>query len=86
MATPGRGMDCERVREVIFLYADNELEEEVCLAIREHLVICPHCARRIAYTTKVLTIVRKRCTRALAPESLRQRILTGLPHRGGGGR
>jgi mycothiol system anti-sigma-R factor len=79
-------MDCKRVREVIFLYADNELEEEVCVAIREHLVLCPHCARRIEYTTKILTIVRKRCTRASAPESLRQRILTGLPHRGGGER
>ena len=76
-------MDCKRVKEAVFLFADNELEEEVCVEIREHLVLCPRCARRIEYTRKVLTIVRKRCTRASAPESLRQKILTSLPHRGG---
>ena len=74
-------MDCIRVREAIFLYTDNELEEELFVAFREHLVDCPHCARKIDYTIKVLALVRKSCAGASAPESLRQKILTSLPHR-----
>ncbi len=74
-------MDCIRVREVIFLYTDNELEEELSVAFREHLVGCPHCARQIDYTIKVLALVRKSCAGTSAPESLRQKILTSLPHR-----
>ena len=74
-------MDCIRVREVIFLYTDNELEEELTVAFREHLVDCPPCARQIEYTIRVLGLVRKCCAGTSAPASLRQKILTSLPHR-----
>lgn len=74
-------MKCSKVREVVFLYTDNEMEEELLIAFREHLVICPECARRLDYTRRVLTVLRSRCARARAPERLRQRILTSLPHR-----
>ena len=74
-------MKCSKVREVVFLYTDNEMEEELLVAFREHLVVCPECARRLDYTRRVLTVVRSRCARARAPDSLRQRILTSLPHR-----
>jgi len=34
------------------------------------------------YTRKLLVIVREKCVRCSAPERLRHRILTSLPHRG----
>jgi len=74
-------MNCTRVKEVIFLYTDNEMEEDLLISFREHLVLCPHCARQIEYTQRMLTVLRKGCSRTPAPESLRRRILTGLPHR-----
>lgn len=74
-------MNCTRVKEVIFLYTDNEMEEELLVSFREHLVLCPHCARKIEYTERMLKVLRKGCTRTPAPESLRRRILTSLPHR-----
>ena len=73
-------MNCSRVREVIFLYADNELGEELLVSVQEHVVLCPQCARRIEYTRRLLTVVRKSCTRTRAPERLRKRILTSLRH------
>ncbi len=74
-------MECTRVQEIIFLYTDNELEERLVIAFEEHLVVCPGCARRIDYTQKLLSLLRRSCVRASAPERLRQRILTNLPHR-----
>ena len=74
-------MNCTRVKEVIFLYTDNEMEEELLISFREHLVLCPKCARQIAYTQRVLKVLRKGCSRTPAPEGLRRKILTSLPHR-----
>ena len=45
-------MNCTRVKEVIFLYTDNEMEEDLLISFREHLVLCPHCARRKSSTHK----------------------------------
>jgi mycothiol system anti-sigma-R factor len=71
-------MDCKRVRQVIFLYVDNEMGEELHVAFEEHMSDCPHCAQRIEYTRKWLTLVKRRCSRVPAPDSLRRRILTSL--------
>jgi mycothiol system anti-sigma-R factor len=73
-------MDCKRVRQVIFLYVDNEMGEELHIACEEHMSICPHCAQRIEYTRRWLTLVKRRCLRVQAPESLRRRIRTSLRH------
>lgn len=74
-------MNCHRVREVVFLYTDNEMGEELLVSFRAHLSLCPECARRADYTRRLLQIVRQYCKPAPAPERLRQRILTSLPHR-----
>jgi mycothiol system anti-sigma-R factor len=54
------------------------LGEELLVSLQEHLVLCPQCAQRIDYTRRLLTVVRKGCTRTRAPESLRRRILSSL--------
>lgn len=71
-------MDCRKVREVVFVYTDNEMEGELLVSFREHVAICPECARQTVFAQQLVTVVRKRCTRALAPEQLRERILNGL--------
>ncbi len=76
-------MKCSSVQEVIFLYTDNELEEEICVSLRRHVELCPECAREVAYKERLLQLLRQRCTRATAPSRLRRRILTSLPHRRG---
>lgn len=75
-------MDCSKFEEIVFLYSDNQLEQELVVRYRRHIDLCPECARRAAFTRKLLVILRQRCERATAPERLRRRILAGLPHRG----
>lgn len=74
-------MDCRKVREVLFLYTDKEMEEELLISFREHMENCPPCAQQITRTERILLLVRKRCHRQQAPASLRERILTSFPHR-----
>ena len=73
-------MDCRKVREVVFLYADNEMEGDLLISFREHVTICPECARQAVYAERLIMVVRKRCSRAVAPERLRRRILSSLRH------
>lgn len=74
-------MDCKKATEVLFLFFDNEMEEDLRAPFQDHLSRCPLCAHRLAYTRKLLIIVRQRCARQLAPPRLRHRILESLPHR-----
>lgn len=76
-------MDCAKFEEIVFLYSDNQLEQELVVFYRQHIDLCPECARRAAYTERLLSMLRQRCGRAAAPERLRQRILASLPHRDG---
>ena len=71
-------MDCKGARQVIFLYVDNEMGEELHVAFERHMSVCPHCSQRIEYTQKWLTLIRRRCIRVQAPERLRRRIITTL--------
>jgi mycothiol system anti-sigma-R factor len=74
-------MNCRQAAGVLFLFFDNEMNEEERASLKDHLERCPNCERRLAYTRKLLIVVRKRCHRRSAPPSLRQRILLSLPHR-----
>jgi mycothiol system anti-sigma-R factor len=78
-------MNCRRIREVIFLFTDNEAGEEIQIEVREHLHICPACAQQLDYTRKLLALLKSGCSGAAAPDRLRRRILTSLPHRRPGG-
>jgi len=71
-------MDCRKVREVVFVYTDNEMEGDLLISFREHVALCPECRRQTVYAQRLVAVVRRRCARAAAPEQLRQRILEGL--------
>jgi len=75
-------MNCKKIREeLVFLYADQEMEAELRIAFDRHVADCPHCAQSTQYTTRLLMIVRERAGRCSAPNRLRERILATLPHR-----
>jgi mycothiol system anti-sigma-R factor len=75
-------MNCNRVREVLFLAIDDETGHEWLIMAREHLSECPGCARRLDYTRRLIGLVRRHCARAAAPPTLRERILTQLVREG----
>jgi mycothiol system anti-sigma-R factor len=74
-------MECQRVRETMFLVNDHEVEPELLAPFREHLGHCPRCAQHFDYLQKLLCMVRERCMRMAAPDHLRERILGSFPHR-----
>lgn len=74
-------MNCKRVNEILYLFFDNELEDDLLAPFRHHTDGCPECARRLDYTRKLLFLVRQSCRRRPAPERLRMRILASMPHR-----
>ena len=74
-------MDCKEVSLVVFLFFDNEMEEETLTPFRDHVGTCGDCAKKVDYTRKLLMIVRERTVRCSAPDGLRHRILVNLPHR-----
>lgn len=76
-------MDCKRAAEAIFLFFDNEMDDDLLSPFQEHVSRCGLCAHRMDYTRKVLLLVREHCIRRAAPPRLRLRILTSLPHRNG---
>jgi len=75
------GMNCKEAKRVIFLFTDNEMEQDLLVVFRAHLEHCPECAQQINYTRKLLTIVRSRCCREAAPARLRLRILQTMTRR-----
>lgn len=77
-------MDCRRAREVMFLFFDDQLEDDLLAPFRDHVDGCSSCSGKLDYTRKLLIIVRERCSciRQHAPDHLRQRILVSFPHRG----
>jgi mycothiol system anti-sigma-R factor len=78
-------MNCTKVKETLYLFFDEEMPQSDQSRFEEHLSACPHCARRVRYTRKLLVLVRSSCSRRPAPEQLRLRIVTSLPHRRGSG-
>jgi mycothiol system anti-sigma-R factor len=74
-------MECREVKKVVFLYTDNEMEEELLISFRRHVAMCPGCAERIHHAKIFLRVLRQRSPRVAAPERLRVRILTSLPNR-----
>jgi mycothiol system anti-sigma-R factor len=74
-------MDCKEVGAALFLFFDGEMDEDLVPPFRDHVDGCGDCAKRVSYTRKLLLIVRERSCRCCAPERLRIRILTSLPHR-----
>ena len=56
-------MDCKEVGSVLFLFFDNEMEDDLLTPFRDHVARCGDCARQMDYTRKLLLVVRERCVR-----------------------
>ena len=74
-------MDCKEVSEVLFLFFDNEMADEILTPFNDHVGRCGDCLKRVDYTRRLLLIVRQRTIRCTASDALRHRILTSMPHR-----
>lgn len=74
-------MEQKSLRELAYLFIDNEMEQDMYVAFRERVSHCPDCQRETRSARMLVTVVRERCARQPAPTQLRRRVLAILPHR-----
>jgi anti-sigma factor (TIGR02949 family) len=68
--------DCRDVLAHLYAFHDSELTPEEADRIREHLMACEPCLDRFQVEDALRTLIRKCCSQARAPESLRVRVTT----------
>ena len=74
-------MDCKKAQDCFYLFADDEMGEDLLVRFEAHVGRCPECERKILYIRKLLALVRRSCGRQPAPELLRVRIKARLSRR-----
>lgn len=67
-------MTCNRVRRTIFLWVDREREERLRAPLEEHVGLCPDCRDRAMRVERIVVLLRTRCVRRTAPDTLHERI------------
>jgi anti-sigma factor (TIGR02949 family) len=72
--------DCRDVLEHLYAFHDDELSPEEADQIREHLMACEPCLDRFQVEDALRLLIRKCCSQARAPESLRVRVTTSYSH------
>lgn len=73
-AQPAGTADCAQVLADVFLYLDDEADEQVRDRIRAHLDACSPCLRKYGVEREVKALVARCCGNERAPESLRASI------------
>lgn len=71
-------VDCSEIIERVYNYLDNEIDDEDRHRIREHLDECAPCLRQFGIEQEVKALVARCCGADVAPDALRQRVLTRL--------
>jgi mycothiol system anti-sigma-R factor len=70
---PGN-IDCDDVLKDLYLYLDDESDDELRNRIRQHLDGCGPCLKQYGLEQDVRALVSRCCGKDRAPESLHQRI------------
>ena len=74
-------MNCRKVQEeFVIVFCQDEAGMTLRVAIRQQVEACPDCQEKAAATRRMVAIVRSHCSQK-APQDLRSRILSCLPHR-----
>ena len=74
---PG-GMDCGEVLADVYLYLDDETDDEARQRIRMHLDDCAPCLRQYGLEQDVKSLVARCCGGDVAPGELKDRIRVRL--------
>lgn len=70
---PG-GLDCNAVLADVYLYLDNEGDEQLRTRIQQHLDACSPCLRHVGLERDVRALVNRCCGGDQAPASLHERV------------
>ncbi|WP_375492244.1 mycothiol system anti-sigma-R factor [uncultured Jatrophihabitans sp.] len=70
---PG-GIDCDEVLRDVYLYLDDEQNDDLRNRVRQHLAACPPCLKHYGLEQDVRALVARCCGGDQAPASLHERI------------
>lgn len=70
--------ECAEALEKVFLFLDNEMDEEDADKIRHHLDECEPCLEKYDLEVMVRSLVARSCACEPAPSELRQKVLTRI--------
>jgi hypothetical protein len=71
-------LNCKQIKDLVFRFADNEMEQEMTVAYLRHVDHCPECARYHRRARQILVVLRERVPPTPAPKRLRIRIISAL--------
>ena len=75
-------LDCKDVLEKVYVYLDNECNEDKRAKIQEHLDECGPCLREFGIEAEVKKLVNRCCGNDHAPDTLRNKIRAKLHEAG----
>jgi mycothiol system anti-sigma-R factor len=70
---PG-GLDCDAVLSDVYLYLDDETDDETRAKMKAHLHDCAPCLRQFGLEQDVISLISRTCGGDVAPAQLRERI------------
>jgi mycothiol system anti-sigma-R factor len=71
-------MDCQEVKEKLYLLIDDELDNNECLLVKEHILSCPLCTLMLENEKKIDLLIRRCIPKTEAPFALKEAILNRL--------
>lgn len=70
--------ECAKALEKVFLFLDNEMDEEDCDKIRHHLDECEPCLEKYDLEVMVRGLVARSCACEQAPSELRHKVMSRI--------
>jgi anti-sigma factor RsiW len=71
-------MDCQKVKEKLYLLIDEELDNNESLLVKEHILSCPLCTLMLENEKKIELLIRQGIPKTEAPFALKEAILNSL--------
>lgn len=66
---------CSEVLALVYVYIDNEIDEQHRIEVTTHLSECSPCEGQYAIERRVQALVRRSCHGTQAPSEVRERIV-----------
>jgi mycothiol system anti-sigma-R factor len=70
--------DCSSVLERVYEYIDNEMADDDCATVKQHLDECAPCLAEFGLEQTVKSLVQRSCGCDQAPEQLRAKVLSKI--------
>jgi mycothiol system anti-sigma-R factor len=71
-------VDCSVVLDRVYEYIDNEMGDDDCATVKNHLDECAPCLAEFGLEQAVKSLVQRSCGCDLAPQELRAKVLAKI--------